>query len=147
MMLLLRKEDLTKRKLSTQTTKNVKKCPVKSKCTKAKHRTIKRYVHELCYEVEKIMDTPKGQKEYKQRSKTVEAQNGTFRRVYHFDEFSFRGLKSIQGVMFMIAGAYNAIRIYNITKNKGWDIYETVELIRNISMNATNKIPFKKKIY
>ena len=41
------------------------------------------YLHELSYEVEKIMDTPEGQADYKKRSKTAESHNGTFRRVYH----------------------------------------------------------------
>lgn len=42
-------------------------CPVKSQCSKADHRTITRYLHELSYEVEKIMDTPEGQEEYKKK--------------------------------------------------------------------------------
>ena len=34
--------------------------------------------------------------------------------------------------MFMIASAYNAIRIYNITKEKGLDLYDVIEFIRLI---------------
>lgn len=115
-----------------------KNCPVKSKCTKANHRTITRYLHELSYEVEKIMDTKKGQEEYKKRSSTVESHNGTFRRIYHYDELPLKGLETIQGLMFMIASAYNAIRIYNITKEKSLDLYEIIEYIRLIGLRIIN---------
>lgn len=37
------------------------------------------------------MDTQKGQEEYKKRSSTVESHNGTFRRIYHYDELPFDG--------------------------------------------------------
>lgn len=113
-------------------------CPVKSKCTKADHRTITRYLHELSYEVEKIMDTPEGQEEYKKRSRTVESHNGTFRRIYHYDELPLTGLETIQGLMFMIASAYNAIRIYNITKEKGLNLYEVIKFIRLIGLRIIN---------
>ena len=105
-------------------------CPVKSKCTKSGHRTITRYLHELSYEVEKIMDTVEGQEEYKKRSSTVESHNGTFRRIYHYDDLSIRGLENTQALMFRIASAYNAIRIYNITREKGLDLYEVIDFIR-----------------
>ena len=80
------------------------------------------------------MDTPEGQKEYKKRSSTVEAQNGTFKRVYHYDDLPLIGLKTIQGLMFIIASAYNVIRIYNITKEKRLDLYEVIEFIRLIGL-------------
>ena len=80
------------------------------------------------------MDTAEGKKDYKNRSGTVESHNGTFRRIYHYDELQLTGLENIQGLMFMIASAYNAIRIYNITKEKGLDLYEVIEFIRLIGL-------------
>ena len=43
--------------------------------------------------------------------------------------------------MFMIASAYNAIRIYNITKEKGFDLYETIKSIRLISLRIIKTFP------
>ena len=82
------------------------KCPCKSQCTSAKHRTITRYVHELSYEIEKIMDTPEGQKDYEQRSRTVEAHNGTFKRIYKFNELQITGLDNMRGYLFKTAASY-----------------------------------------
>ncbi len=80
------------------------------------------------------MDTPEGQKEYKNRSSTDESQNGTFRRIYHYNDLPLRGLKNVQGLMFIIASAYNSIRIYNITKEKGLNLYEVIEFIHLIGL-------------
>ena len=95
MMHLLRKGDSKKKKIVYSNHAACQNCPVKSKCTKADHRTITRYLHELSYEVEKIMDTPEGQEEYKKRISTVESHNGTFWRIYHYDELPLTGLKTI----------------------------------------------------
>ena len=84
------------------------------------------------------MDTQEGQEEYKKRSSTVESQNGTFQRIYHYDDLPLTGLKTIQGLMFMIASAYNAIRIYNIAKEKGLDLYKIIEYIRLIGLRIIN---------
>ncbi len=40
--------------------------------------------------------------DYKLRSKTVEAHNRTFKRVYHHDFIPLIGLKRIQNLMFTI---------------------------------------------
>lgn len=134
----LEKGGFNKKKIVYSNHTACKNCPVKSKCTKANHRTITRYLHELSYEVEKIMDTKEGQEEYKKRSSTVESHNGTFRRIYHYDELPLKGLETIQGLMFMIASAYNVIRIYNITKEKGLDLYKIIEYIRLIGLRIIN---------
>ena len=84
------------------------------------------------------MDTPEGQEEYKKRSSTVESHNGTFRQIYHYDELPLTGIKTIQGLMFMIASAYNAIRIYNITKEKGLNLYNVIEFIHLIGLRIIN---------
>ena len=112
-----------------------KSCPFKSKCTTTTHRTIPRYVHELSYEVEKIMDTPEGQKEYKKRSETVESHNGTFKKIYKYNELQITGLKNVKALMFRITAAYNTIRIYNITKEKGIDLYELINTIQLIGLS------------
>lgn len=110
-----------------------KNCPSKNKCTSSQHRTITRYTHELSYEVEKIMDTPEGKEDYKQRSCTVESHNGTFKRVYHYDHLQVVGLEKTQGLMFKIAAAYNTIRLLNIVHEKQWDIGEFIEDIKKIA--------------
>ena len=107
------------------------------KCTKSKHRTITRgYLHELSYEVEKIIGYARRSRRItKKRSKTAESHNGTFRRVYHYDELSLTGIKNIQGLMFRIAAAYNTIRICNIMVENQWNLYEIIDMIRLIGLN------------
>lgn len=48
------------------------------------------------------------------------------------------GLETIQGLMFMIASANNTIRIYNITKEKGLNLYDVIEVIRLIGLRKIN---------
>ena len=80
------------------------------------------------------MDTPEGQEDYKQRSRTVESHNGTFIRVYNYDRLQVVGLENNQGLMFKVAAAYNTIRIFNIVHEKGWDLNEFINSIRLIAM-------------
>ena len=118
-----------------------KNCPHKSKCTKAEHRTITRYVHTLSYEVEKIIDTPEGKKDYSKRVSTVEPPNGTFKRVFKYDFLQTVGLEMVQGYMFKISAAYNIIRIYNIMFDNKWDIFELGEFI-NIVGSKNEEVVF-----
>ena len=74
------------------------------------HRKITRYVHEVAYKTERLMATEEGIKEYKLRSKTVEAHNGTFKRIYHYDDIPITGLKRVQNLMFTIVASYNLRR-------------------------------------
>lgn len=57
-----------------------KNCEYKGICYNKNHRTITRYVHEVSYKTERLMSTEEGIKEYKKRSKTVEAHNGYFQK-------------------------------------------------------------------
>ena len=41
-------------------------------------------------------------KKYKLPSKTVEAHNGTFKRIYHYDDIPITGLERVQNLMFTI---------------------------------------------
>ena len=77
----------------------------KRKCYKKNHRTITRYVHEVTYKTERLMSSEEGIKEYKLRSKTVEAHNGTFKRIYHYDNIPITGLKRVQNLMFTIVAS------------------------------------------
>ena len=114
--------------------KACKNCPVKSKCTKSKHRTISRYVHPLLYEAEEIMDTPQGQKDYKLRGKTAESHNGTFIRVFNYDRLPIVGQRRVQGLMFRIVAAYNTIRLYNLIWDNHFDLGEVVDFIIEFSL-------------
>ena len=109
-----------------------KDCKNKSKCTKSQHRTITRYVHELSLEAEQIMNTEEGQEDYKLRSRTVEAHNGTFIHVYNYDRLQVVGLEETEELMFKIAAAYNTIRLFNITQKEGIDLSYVINKIQSI---------------
>ena len=110
------------------------KCKYKRKCYKKNHRTITRYVHEVTYKTERLMSSEEGIKEYKLRSKTVEAHNGTFKRIYHYDNIPITGLKRVQNLMFTIVASYNLIRLFNLIKEKNMDLYSVISLIKFISL-------------
>ena len=65
--------------------------------------------------------------------KRVQGRNPLF-----LSDLPLTGLETIQGLMFMIASAYNAIRIYNITKEKGLNLYEVIKFIRLIGLRIIN---------
>ena len=73
-----------------------KNCANRSECCNNRHRSITRYQHELTHETEQIMSSEKGMEEYKLGSSTVEAHNGTFKRVYHYDFVPITGLKRVR---------------------------------------------------
>ena len=111
-----------------------KKCEYKRKCYKKNHRTITRYVHEVSYKTERLMSSEEGIKEYKLRSKTVEAHNGTFKRIYHYDSIPITGLKRVQNLMFTIVASYNLIRLFNLIKEKNMDLHSVISSIKFISL-------------
>ena len=117
-----------------------KNCPNKSECSKSNYRIIVREVHELSTEVEKIMDTKQGRKDYKKRMSTAESHNGTFGRIYNYNALQTRGLKRVQSLMFGIAAAYNTIRIFNIAMNNHWDFNELITFIRLVGLHQDEKI-------
>ena len=79
------------------------------------------------------MSTKDGIKDYKLRSKTVEAHNGTFKRIYHYDHIPIIGLKRVQNLMFTIAASYNLIRLFNLIKENKMDLYSIISAIQFIS--------------
>ena len=110
-----------------------KNCRYRGKCCKNRHRTITRYVHEVTYKTERLMSSEEGIKEYKLRSKTVEAHNGTFKRVYHYDDIPITGLERVQNLMFTIVASYDLIRLFNLIKENKMDLYSVISSIRFIS--------------
>ena len=111
-----------------------KKCKHKGTCYTTNHRTITRYVHEVTYKVERLMSTKEGIKDYKLRSKTVEAHNGTFKRIYDYDHIPIIGLKRVQNLMFAIIASYNLIRLFNLIKINKMDLNSVINAIRFISL-------------
>ena len=109
------------------------KCINKGMCFKKGHRTITRYVHELTYETERIMSSKEGLNDYKLRSRTVEAHNGTFKNIYHYDFIPITGLKRVQNLMFAIVASYNLIRLYNLINDNKMDLNSVIQKIRQIS--------------
>ena len=112
-----------------------KNCEYKGECCTKVHRTITRYVHEVSYKTERLMSTEEGIKEYKKRSKTVEAHNGTFKNIYHYDNLPITGLKRVQNLMFTIVAAYNLIRFFNLIKEHKLDLHSVISSIRFISLS------------
>ena len=110
------------------------KCEFKGKCFTKNHRTITRYLHEVTYKVERLMASEEGIKEYKLRSKTVEAHNGTFKRIYHYDDIPITGLERVQNLMFTIVASYNLIRLFNLIKINKMDLFSVISSIRFISL-------------
>lgn len=81
------------------------------------------------------MATEEGIKEYKLRSKTVEAHNGTFKRIYHYDDIPITGLKRVQNLMFTIVASYNLIRLFSLIKENNIDLFTVINSIKFISLN------------
>ncbi|WP_405274224.1 transposase [Methanobrevibacter sp.] len=71
-------------------------------CYTNNHRTITRYIHKVTYKVKRLMSSKDGIKDYKLRSKTVKAHNGTFKRIYNYDHIQIIGLKRVQNLIFTI---------------------------------------------
>ena len=111
-----------------------KNCKYKGTCYTTNHRTITRYIHEVTYKVEQLMSTKEGIKDYKLRSKTVESHNGTFKRIYNYDNIPIVGLKRVQNLMFTIVASYNAIRLFNLVGENKMDLYSVISAIRFIAM-------------
>ena len=59
------------------------------------HKPITRHIHEPTYLVKILIPTKNAPNDLKLRSKTVEAHNITFKRVYHHDSIPLIGLKRI----------------------------------------------------
>ena len=76
------------------------------------------------------------------RSKTVEAYDGTFKRIYHYDDIPITGLKRVQNLMFTIVASYNLIRLFNLIKINKMDLFSVISSIRFIFLMWEN---FMKK--
>ena len=83
-----------------------KKCQYSKHCYNTNHRTITRYVHEVTYKVERLMSSEEEIEKYKSRSKTVEAHNGTFKRIYHYNDIPLKCLERVQNLMFIISSPF-----------------------------------------
>ena len=70
---------------------------------------------------------------YKLRSKTIEAHNGTFKRIYNYDYLPIVGLKRVQNLMFTIVALYNLIRLFNLIKENQMDLFSVISAIQFIS--------------
>ena len=121
-------------KLIYSTYQACKNCKYKGKCHTTNHRTITRYVHEVTYKVERLMSTKEGMKDYKLRSKTVEAHNRTFKRIYNYDFIPIIGLKRVQNLIFTIVASYNLIRLFNLIKDNKMNLYTVISSIKFISL-------------
>lgn len=109
------------------------KCKYKDECYKGKKRTITRTVNELSYKTELLMSTEEGKEEYKLRSRTVEAHNGTFKRVFNYDHIPIIGLERVQNLMFTIVASYDIIRLYNLINEHNFDFEWIINEIKSLA--------------
>ena len=87
-------------------------------------------MHEVTYKVERLMSTKAGMKDYKLRSKTVEAHNGTFKRIHNYDFLPIIGLKRVQNLMFTFVASYNLMRLFNLIKDNKMNLYSVISSIK-----------------
>ena len=80
------------------------------------------------------MSTKEEIEEYKLCSQTVEAHNGTFKKVYHYDDIPITGLERVQNLMFTIVAAYDLIRLFNLIKEHELDLYSVISSINFIAL-------------
>lgn len=122
--------------------KACQKCKHKKECCKdTHHRTITRYGHELLDEAEKVMEIEENQKEYKKRSSTVEAPNGSYKIYYHINEMPIVGIDNVQSIYNIITSGYNIKRLFNIFEENDVDLKEVIKFIEELSNKNEDKLP------
>ena len=119
-----------------------KKCPHKAECCgNNNHRTITRYGHELLDLAEQNMELDENKEEYKLRSCTVEAPNGTFKIYYHINEMAIIGIERVQIMFDLITSSYNIKRLFNIFEENMVDFIEVFEFMEEFAKNNGNDLP------
>ena len=119
-----------------------KECPHRKECCgDSNHRTITRYGHELLDLAEQKMELEENQEEYKLRSCTVEAPNGTFKVYYHTNEMAVVGIEKVQTMYDIIASAYNIKILFNIFKENDIDYIEVFDFLEALASNGKDKLP------
>ena len=119
-----------------------KKCPHKKECCgKSNHRTITRYGHELLDLAEQKMELEENQEEYKLRSCTVEAPNGTFKVYYHVNEMAVVGIEKVQIMYDIMASSYNIKRLFNIFEENDIDFIEVFDFLDALAINGKDDLP------
>lgn len=122
--------------------KACQKCKHKKECCKdTHHRTITRYGHELLDEAEKVMEIEENQKEYKKRSSTVEAPNGSYKIYYHINEMPIVGIDNVQSIYNIITSGYDIKRLFNIFEENDVDLKEVIKFIEELSNKNEDKLP------
>lgn len=93
-------------------------CPYKKLCftDTHTHRQITEYGSEYTQQMKYKLETQEGKKEYKKRSKTVEAPFGTLKQQYHINKLPFKKTQNIENIINLYSITYNLKRIINIIK-------------------------------
>ena len=119
-----------------------KNCPHKVECCgNSNHRTITRYGHELLDLAEQNMESFANKEEYKVRSCTVEAPNGTFKIYYHINEMAIIGIERVQIMFDLITSSYNIKRLFDIFEENEVDFIEVFEFMEELAKNNGNDLP------
>jgi transposase len=88
-------------------------CPIKSQCTKSKHRSIYReYREPLREQARQRLDSPEGKKIYRQRMCTIEPTWDNIKFNRKFQMFSLRGNSKVTGEFSIMCTANNILKIY-----------------------------------
>lgn len=118
------------------------KCKYKKECCKnAHHRTITRYSHELLDKAEQIMEIEENQEEYKKRSSTIEAPNGTYKIYYHINEMPIIGIENVQIMYNINTSSYNIKRLFNIFKENEIDLKDVIKFIEELGNKNEENLP------
>lgn len=90
---------------------------------------------------EQKMELEENQKEYKLRSCTVEAPNGTFKIYYHINEMAVIGIEKVQTMYDIIASSYNIKRLFNIFEENDIDFIEVFDFLEALASNGKDNLP------
>jgi transposase len=93
-------------------------CPVKTKCTKAKHRQVLRRPHEDILDI--VNERTRANKDlYRKRHEIVEHPFGTIKAVWGYKQFLCRGKPKVTAEIALACLAYNMRRVVNIFAKLG----------------------------
>ena len=109
------------------------KCEHKSECTKSPTRVISDYGSDVKKELEKKMEDPEIQEEYKKRSQTVEAPFGVLKQQKNLNTVRVSGQSNVETrTGYKIAG-YNLRRLENIMRNDDENRDKIMDLVKKIT--------------
>jgi transposase len=109
-----------------------KQCPGKAKCTGGKARKVSRNSRDYLYtSTRERLDTPLGEKLYKERMSIVEPVFGDMKKNRHFNQFSLRGIEKTSVEFLIVCIAHNLMKIHGQLR----------KTIKNLNNTQTIRMP------